>query len=393
MHMGILNFFKKKEIVKEEIKIQEININEIESWLENKTGEINDKEKEIFNLIKKESDLFNKNIREKIKVLEEIDIESKKVDDRTKIIVEQGLKKYLNFVHIFIRELNEIKKENLWQFIKDINKIFLKFEKPSYVFYQRANFLIGNELAAVKEEINDFSKYFERLFKEYKKTINSTNIVSSTKFKLKKFDEAQITIKKSNLERKSLDERISEGKNKERKITDEIDRIKTSKNYLENLKKQEEIMLIEKEINRDILKLKTFIDFKTLSNTFHSDRKNMEIIKNFKENFKENIEKNKGQEILELIDEVKLNNETLKKEMGKIEAKKQKISERKKLVENDKIEILSEELKKTKLEIEDLNLEKNRLGKRNGEIKEDEKEILELIKFGVGELDGKVKNN
>ena len=101
---------------------------------------ISESEEKIFELAKIRIDLFIKEINEKTRVLEEIDIESKKENERAKIIVRQSLDNYLSFVYVFIRELSEIEKQNLSKFIGVVGKIFSDFEKPSYIFYERASF-------------------------------------------------------------------------------------------------------------------------------------------------------------------------------------------------------------------------------------------------------------
>jgi len=382
--MGILDFFRKKKKVQEqEAEPEEIKFNEIENWLDNKAREINEKEKKVFDLIKERIDLFIKEIDEKIKVLEEIDIESKKVEDRAKIIVRQGLDKYLGFVDIFIKELTKIEKQNLSQFIKDMNKIFSDFEKHSYIFYQRATFLIGDELAVVKQEINNFSEYFSKLFNEKQKIIDFSNAISSTKLKLRQFDETRATLDKIDLEIKSLDKKTMDSKEKMKKVLHEIEKVKASKAYGENLKNKEEIKLTEKQLEDDVLKLKTFVDFKVLSNTFHSDEKKMKLIKSCKEDFQGMITKDSGESILSLISESELDSNVIADKIKQINEKRQKITEDKKFIKKDEVEILSEEIQKIKLEIEKLSIEKVKHVKRSAGVEDSKEEIVEDIRRGV----------
>jgi len=383
--MGILDFFRKKKKVQEqEAEPEEIKFNEIENWLDNKAREINEKEKKVFDLIKERIDLFIKEIDEKIKVLEEIDIESKKVEDRAKIIVRQGLDKYLGFVDIFIKELTKIEKQNLSQFIKDMNKIFSDFEKHSYIFYQRATFLIGDELAVVKQEINNFSEYFSKLFNEKQKIIDFSNAISSTKLKLRQFDETRATLDKIDLEIKSLDKKTMDSKEKMKKVLHEIEKVKASKAYGENLKNKEEIKLTEKQLEDDVLKLKTFVDFKVLSNTFHSDEKKMKLIKSCKEDFQGMITKDSGESILSLISESELDSNVIADKIKQINEKRQKITEDKKFIKKDEVEILSEEIQKIKLEIEKLSIEKVKYVKRSAGVEDSKEGIVEGIRQGVG---------
>ena len=63
-----------------------IDCNEIENWVKNKRSEIQDREKEIFVLIKNKILAVVKDLDEKLIVLEGIDLEQRKVEDKIKLI-------------------------------------------------------------------------------------------------------------------------------------------------------------------------------------------------------------------------------------------------------------------------------------------------------------------
>jgi hypothetical protein len=388
--MGILDFFRKKKVEEPEIGPEEISFNELENWLENKAKSINEEEKRVLSLIKQKIDLFLEDIKEKTKVLEEVDLESKKAEERAKVIVKQGLDKYLEFANIFIKELAEIKKQNLAEFIKDANKIFSAFDKKSYIFYQRANFLIGNELLAVKEEINNLSKYFTELFNENQKIMESSTTVSSIKSKLRKIEESKENTDKINLELKSLDKKIIDINEKDERLQKEIKKIKTSKDHIENLRSHEELKLTEKQLEENISKLKSLIDFKALSQAFHSDEKKMKLIKNHKENFNESLAKDEGQGILGLMIETKQNSNTLENKIKQIKESKENLAKNKQLLKEDETQTISEKMHKLKLELETLSIEKVKHSKRIEVIKENSTKILGSIKQETETLGCKV---
>jgi len=66
--------------------------------------------------------------------------------------------------------------------------------------------------------------------------------------------------------------RIKNIKESDKKILKDIEKIKKSKSYIENLKKQEEIKLDEKELEKEVYKLKEIIDFKALAGIFHTKK-------------------------------------------------------------------------------------------------------------------------
>jgi len=382
------NFFKKKKIQKPKPERERVNSDKIESWLDKKTGELVEEERKVFVLIEKEINSFIMEVDKKTKILQAIDIESKKVEERAKIIVRQGLNEYLNFVEIFKKELVNIEKQKLNQFIKKIDKVFSSFDKRSYIFYQRANYLIGDELVALKQEINNLSTYFTGLFDKNKKISQSSDIISSTKSKLTRLDETSIALDKINLEIKSLNKKTSENEEKGVKILYKIKKIKVSKNYLENIKREDEIKLTEKQLEENILELKSLIDFKKLANTFHSDAKKMKRIKNYRDDFQKNFTKNKGKGILSLINEAELDDSSISNKIKQIKESESKISKNKKLIKKDEVKELLKEAEKIKSELESLTAEKVKYTKRSEKIKENRKKVLESIAPNITGLGG-----
>jgi len=390
MFMAFLDFFRKKKVEEDEIGPEKIGFDEVGGWLDGKVEEVSEKEKRVFDLISEKIELFIREIEDKVKVLEGIDVESKKAHGRAKLIVRQGLDKYLGFVDIFIKELTEVEKQNLGQFVEDVNKVFADFDKHSYLFYERATFLIGDEMAVVKQEINNLSKYFTKLFSENQKIVDSSNVVSSTKLKLKKLDEVAITLDKISLETKELDKKIVEGKEKEKKVLGEIEEVKVSRDYVENLKKREEIELVEKQLEGDILKLKSLVDFKALSSAFHSDEKKMKIVKSYKENFQETFAKDGGESILNLVSEAKLGSKVFADKIEEIDKRQKNLGEIRVLIKKDVVGGMMEEVQKIKSEIENLSIEKVKQVKRSEGIEASKEGIREVVGVGVGELGGVV---
>jgi len=102
-------------------------------------------------------------------------------------------------------------------------------------------------------------------------------------------------------------------KESDKETLKEIEKIKKSKSYIENLKKQEEIKLDEKELEKEVYKLKEIIDFKALAGMFHTDEKKMVVVKEYKKNFQVTFQEDNGARILSLINEAELNNKSCKR--------------------------------------------------------------------------------
>lgn len=382
------NFFRKKKIQEPKIEPEKVDPNEIKNWLDKKIKKFTEKENEVFISIEEKIDSFTLDVGKKIEILEAIDIESKKVEIRAKIIVRQSLDKYLRFVKIFTKELTDIEKQNLNQFIKNTSKIFSDFDKRSYIFYQRANYLIGDELLALKQEINNLSAYFTELFNKNKKIVNSFDIIVSTKLKLTRLDENTTILSEMRSETNFLNKKTIENEMKERNVLDKIEKIRINEDYLENQNKKDKIKLIEKQLENDTSKLRLLIDFKKLTNAFHSDENKMKKIKDYKEDFQKTFAGNNGEDILKLMSEARLDDNSVLDKIKQIDEKKSKICEDKKLVKKDGVDELLEEAEKIKSELENLAIEKAKHIRRIEKIKENEEIILKSIAPDMAELGG-----
>jgi len=382
--MELVDFFKKiirKNIVKEtKRKTEKVNFNELGNLVENKIKEIEDREKEIFILIKDKQSIVIKELNEKIRVLENIDVESKKAEDHIKAIVRGNLNNYIGYVKGFIDNLDNLEEENLEKFIDRINMIFLDLDKKSNISYQKATFLIGKEIAVVKETIINFSKYLRKLLNENKDIIDSSRIIFSIKSKLKNIDETNEIIDKIDENITTLDGRIKNIKESDKKFLEEIEKIKKSKSYIENLKKQEEIKLDEKELEKEVYKLKEIIDFKALAGIFHTDEKKMIVIKEHKKNFQVNFQEDNGARILSLIDEAELNNKSILTKIKEINDRKEKIIKNTEKIKKNETEELLFKTEEIKLEIEKLNNEKTKDLKKYEKLKTNRKEIINSMK-------------
>jgi len=380
--MKLINFFKKiignNEI--KEPKKESLDLDEIINLFENKRKKIKEKEKEIFISIKDKISVIIKELNEKVKILERIDMESIKAEDRVKLIVKGNLNNYINHTKNFAENIYNLKEENLEKFIVELNEILLDFNKKSYMSYQKATFLIGNEIAAVKESIINFSKYLEKLFKENKDIIDSSKIISSIKLNLKNLGETEESIKIVDEKNISLDEKTKNIKEANEKILREIEKIKKTSSYIENLKKQEEVNLSKKELENNIYNLKQLIDLKSLANLFHNDEEKWNIIKFYKEDFQTAFKKDNGADILNLLKEAKIDNEIILIKIKQINDKREEIIKDIKIIKKDEIEELSVELKKIKLEIENLNNKKTKELKKYNKLKTKKEEIINSIK-------------
>ena len=255
--------------------------------------------------------------------------------------------------------------------------------------YERATILIGKEMENIKETIRGFSKEIIEIFNKNKNIVDSFRIVSLVKTKLNKINEIEKNIGNINETLTSLDKKISNKKEENKEIVEEIEKIKKSSDYLENLEKQGKIKFLKEELEKEILNLKQIIDFRTLSNFFHIFEEEMKIVKLHREDFLTEFKKDYGEKILRLINEAGLNNINIEERIKQIKSKKEEIEKNIKEIKKDTTHELYSETTKILLEIGNLNNEKAREEKRREKLNKEE--IIEEVKENIKKIGGEVE--
>src|SRR3989338_6168354 len=178
--MGFMNFFKNLtgKSKTEEKKPEKISFEEIESWIEKKRKELSMQEHGILGTVQEQISETIKSLKNGLYALQKTDIDSKKAEDKIKLIVKENLGNYVHYTEDFIKELENLKEPEFEKFIEKINKIFADFDKKSYLSYQKVTFIIGKEMANIKKEIIGLSKYLEKTFAENKSIIDFFKTIS-----------------------------------------------------------------------------------------------------------------------------------------------------------------------------------------------------------------------
>ncbi len=379
--MGFKDFFKKKKKVVEEVEeIKKIPFSELENSLNKKKSEINEKEKEIFSLIENKTPEFIEELNKKITILENKGNELKNTEDKMYLIVKENLNYYILRLNRLLEDINNKSEDNFDEFVKKTNKIFLDFNDKTHVIYQKVTLLIGDEIADIKSYVNNFSKYQTDLFDENEDIIKSSKAISSIELDLAKYKETKDTLSNVNERIESLNEEIKKVKDSDKSVLNEIEEIKKSEDYIENLKKQEEIKLVEKGVENEFFKLKEMIDFKSLGNTFHTNEEKMNVVKSHKEDFKTNFQKSNGEDILRLLNEAKLDSAAITVKMKQIVDEKEKIDKNKETIKENETEVLFSKLDNTKLQINNLNDEKVKEQKKYERFEVNKDDIMKSIK-------------
>lgn len=384
------NILKKKEILNNPIIT---SFKDIENCIYKKKQEIKNKEKDVLKNIKEKKEVFIKEINIKAKDIENIDIDSKDVDKRIKKIVKKNIKEYLDRLNNLIDKINNLDEENFEIFIKSINNYFIDFEKKSIINYERASFLLKNDLFELRKDLVDFSEYLVKILEKEKNIIKTSRIIYLVQESLEEIKEANKTIEETNIEIKHIEEKRKDLESNKQELLEKIKNIKENKKHIENIKKIEALKINENKITKNIFELKEIIDFKALANIYHVDKRKMLVIKEYKENFKENFTKNNNDYFFTLLEDAKLNNTKITSKIEEINKLKEKINVYKKTITKDETKELFNEINNIKTEIEATNFEKENKLKKLDKIKQNKAEFFTLLKKDLSKINIEISND
>lgn len=357
--MGFFNWFKKKEEITEtEPEKERIKLKEVLGWIKNKEKEAQLKNQEVFDLIQEKIELFIDETQKKLEILENVDVDSKKAEDRLKLIVKENLENYVYYVRDFLRKLEGLEIDTIERFLKKVDYLLMELDKRSNLSYQKVTILVGKEMAVIKEEIKNFSKFLIDIFNEKKGELESLKKIDFVRSRYDQFIKLDESIDKIDEEMGFLEIKIGKEREEEQKIFEQIDKVKGTPEYAENEKRLRRIEAKEDNLGGEILKLKRTVDFKALGNIFHVDRKKMEILNYYKENFQAEFQKENGENLLKLIEESGLNSDDFLEQMNKVRILKKEIVKEKYGMKENKVQELYSKKNKIGYNIMSLTNEK-----------------------------------
>lgn len=376
--MGFFDFIKRfigeeKEVEKEKLALEDIN-----KWVLNKKGEFDSKNAQFLELMGARIGRFREEVGEKIIILDEVDVDAIKSEEKIKLVVRENFAKYIEHVKRFRERLNNLAKNNAVNLVKDFEELFSNFQKKSSLNFQKSTILIGKELGDMRDCIADFVKDIDKIVKEHKDYFEKTQVLARIEKRLG--EKEKIHGVKSEIVKSISDKgiKIGEIEAEIEEIKRKIDGVKNTTEYIEKEKEKQEIEEIKNNLGGEINSLREMIDFKELSNFFHISEKSMEIIKAHKDNFRESFEKDYGLEIIRLLEESKLIKNGIKDKTNKIIEMRKKVEEF--VYENKEIKNLKEELRDNQKYIGSLIEEKKKEDKKIGKFEENIRELDDLIK-------------
>lgn len=379
--MGITDFIKNL-FKQEEIKIVQIEFSNLNNFIQNKEQENKIKEQEFINSTNQLTIQLTEDLRPKIQILENIDLTEKKVEEKIRLIIKQNLDNYTNHLKKLITNLQNINTNNPQSLINQINSIFKNFQKNSNTSFQKSTFLIGKELENITDTLINFSKNFKNLQQENKELILTNQILNHVKSNLNNYRKIKETQDSINNNLINLKNQSTNLKSKVILLKKEIEEIKQNNEYKEESKKEQDINNKKQELKKTFQALKQLIDFKTLANIFHSNEKEMNIIKKHKENFQQAFEKD-NQIILNLLSDAKLNTKAISEKAEQINMLQQNINKKGQnleLKQHALITIKQSEIEKLNSEIQNLASQQSKENKRFKKMQTNLQEIKNIIK-------------
>ena len=159
--MGFFDFLKRFTQPEPE-QVQEIKFKDIEKYVKDQLHEHEKEKHDIMLEIKIRLSKLVQELEAHSRLLKNINLDERKVEDRVRFIVKENLNYYISHIEKLIKNLKELEQSET--IIKQIEPIFHDFEKRSSINFQKSTFLVGKELEDVVKSISSF-------FTDFKKTI------------------------------------------------------------------------------------------------------------------------------------------------------------------------------------------------------------------------------
>ena len=363
--MGILNTIKNLFKPEQPVEIETIKLDEIEDWNVKSKKDLEIVNSQFVSSIKEIINSFSMDFSEKIEMLEQVDLDKFKIEERGRKIVEENYKNYLGHIRKLKDDIEEIRVVDSILAIDEINLVFENFEKKSNLNFQKASILIGNELGAVRESMGQFSRDIRKIIDSNKDYLKKNKVLGLIGKNLEEIKDYRSLGGKINENLKTLDRDIGVVKKDIDNIHVEIDNIKKSESHINNLKNISDFDELKIKYDKLLYSLKKMIDFKGLSNFFHINKNDMEILNKFKSNFKDNYSQD-SDKFISLLNESKLMNLDIKKIIIGIEDINEEIGN---------IHVGSDETDELVLKI---NRENIRIGDYEVQIAKDNKKLIKI---------------
>ena len=384
--MGIFSIFKKKpaqEDLEAEEPIEKLNYSELNPWIKKYSKKLGTEEEKAIDLIKQTITQYVKELKSRIAILQEVDVDEKKSQDSYKTIAKSGREQYIELLGQMFERFENLPKNNLKEFIERVNTIFLDFEKTSRKNYERATILIGKEMVAIKDTMKDFSKELLPIFQEKREIVTKQLNLEKALEKIDNFESNEKELENAIEETAMLEKRLTQKEGSIKDLKKELEELKKSRDYLENLSNKRKIETSEDDLKRSIMNLKQTIDFKALASFFHINPKQMEIVKECREDFYSCFMKDSGNSILKLLEESKLIQRNIREKFQEIKEQIKDLEATKKQITKDPTSAMQTQIENLEAEVEEIEREREKTLAREAKNEEEKQSLMNSLKASL----------
>lgn len=385
--MSWLDIFKKvfegEKQEKQEVPTKQISLQEtlytIQESLKEREKKLDEMKKSALEKIEK----FKLDIEMNVRVLENVNLEKRKENEKLKLTVLDNLKLYVDYLRNLIRDLDSINSLPPTQYLLKASKQIESFNKNSKSAYEKATILIGDELGRTRETVKSFLSTISEILKSSKMVGEEVSAVSIVRKNYERIEEIKRNIEdleKLDSESKGIIERISK---QEEENKQEIEKTKKSEGFKASEKEKETIKEELSALNNKIQEIKQKIDLKLLSKYYHTDLKKSSLINKYIDNFKEAMKKDTSLEIVSIVRESKGIDVSVLEEIRKREKELLSLPESE---IDKKISLLNAEIEKQESERRSKEKEIEDNKKKADKLREREKELIEELKLELEKL-------
>jgi len=296
-----LDFFRKKKKLQEDTK--KISVSELKPVITTELEVLDKKIQTIREKVRQSVlDLISE-LREEIAILQQINLEDKKEQERIKIIVQENLKTYCSYLNKLTEDLEKLLVDK--DYFANIFSLLDSFKIKSNLSFSKSTILIGKELNQVKDSFKEFTKEFQEILNANKDLIEREKFLYELNGLLLEFEQTKDIL--SNLAISQLEKDLEEINSKKSEIEKNLMDLTNNSVYQATIAAKEQNKQERINLSKENLSVKQEIDLKLLSKHFHGDIKKSNLIKGYIENFSKALSEDENLEIISLIQEAKIN--------------------------------------------------------------------------------------
>lgn len=296
------------------------------------------------------------------------------------------MKLYIGFVNRLQRDLLDLAYTDFDTYTARIEKLFLDFMKKSTTAYQKTQFLVGKELAAVKDTLAKFYTFQKDFRKKNEHLITTTQTLAAVQAKMDKVNQTQESCKEVQKNITTLATQIKKLQEHNKKLSTTLQQTKESKDYIANKQKEKELEVEKVRLKNEYANLRRMIDFKALASEFHASPKYMDVVKAYRDDFVAQVETDGGMALQSLLREARQYNGTISTQLKKIKELSKELRDKEASIKDDELEPLHAKIQATESELTALQKQKGQQTTSHENLKKARENMIDSIQAELEQL-------